>query len=112
MESVLNQTFKDIELILINNGSTDGSDEICQKYALQDRRVKLITISCNQGPSLGRNKGLDKAKGDFITFVDDDDYCEPEMLEFLWNLKNSKNADIAICGSWYDYNGTKAPKYI
>lgn len=112
VESIINQTFKDIELILINNGSTDGTAEICQKYALQDKRVKLINISCNQGPSPGRNKGLDKAKGDYITFVDDDDYCEPEMLEFLWNLKNNRNADIAICGSWYDYNGTKAPKYI
>ncbi len=112
IESVLNQTFTDFEFILVNNGSTDGSDKICGKYAKKDNRIKLINIDTNQGVSGGRNRGLDEASSEYIAFVDDDDYCEKEMFSFLWELVRKVDADIGICGSWYDYNGSKIEKYI
>lgn len=112
IESVLNQTFEEFEFILINNGSTDGSKSICEKYAQKDKRIKLINIEINKGASNGRNNGIDVAEGEFITIIDDDDYCEPQMLEFLWSLITQYDADISICGSWSSYNGKKEAKFI
>ena len=112
IESILFQTFNDFELILVNNGSTDGSDEICQQYAKADRRIKLITLQPNEGAPTGRNAGLKEASGEYLTFVDDDDRCEPQMLEFLWGLIRTYQADIAICGSWNELDGRKEPYFI
>jgi glycosyltransferase involved in cell wall biosynthesis len=112
IESILSQTFYPFEFILVNNGSTDGSDEICETYAKADSRIKLITIKKNQGASRGRNVGLEAASCEYLTFVDDDDQCEPEMLEFLWKLMNDYHADISICGSWNDFGGRTEPYFI
>lgn len=112
IESILSQTYTDFELIIVNNGSTDDTDKVCREYEKKDQRVKLINIKENRGASIGRNKALDEAVGEYITFVDDDDYCEPKMIEFLWGLVNKYNADIAICGSWNVTNGVKTPYYI
>jgi glycosyltransferase involved in cell wall biosynthesis len=112
IESILSQTFKNYEFILIDNGSTDGSYEICEKYAKEDNRIKLIKVSQNQGAAYGRNIGLDAASAEYLTIVDDDDYCEPQMIEFLWNLLTKYNADISICGSWNDINGLQEPYFI
>ncbi|WP_371378267.1 glycosyltransferase family 2 protein [Sporomusa aerivorans] len=113
IESVLKQSFSNFELLLIDNGSNDGSSEICDQYAQTDKRVRAVhTGGGNIG--YGRNVGLDEARGNYITFVDDDDYCEHDMLEFLYNLAVGHQADISICGSTYFFETTQtfAPKYI
>lgn len=112
IESILSQTFHDFEFILVNNGSTDGSSVFCEEYAKKDSRIKLINIEKNNGAPRGRNAGLDAAACDFITIVDDDDFCEPQMLEFLWDLSKKNNADISMCGSWNDYGNRKEPYFI
>lgn len=98
IESILKQTYKDFEFIIVDNGSSDKSGEVADEYAKKDARVRVIhrergTISA------GRNTALDAANGDFITFIDDDDWTEPDYLEFLLNLITENNADISICGA-------------
>ncbi len=96
IESILRQSYKNIEVILINDGSTDKSGEICDYYSSKDKRVKVIHQK-NSGPSVTRNKGIDIAKGKYIQFVDSDDYVEYNMTELLINeMKN--NIDIVLCG--------------
>ncbi|MEK4849524.1 glycosyltransferase family 2 protein [Paenibacillus sp. FSL H7-0756] len=112
IESILSQTFTDFEFIVVINGSTDSSEIICNKYAEQDSRIRLIPITENRGAPVGRNKGLEVASCEFITIVDDDDCCEPQMLEFLWGLATKYNADIAMCGSWNDFSSRKEPYFI
>jgi glycosyltransferase involved in cell wall biosynthesis len=112
LDSLRNQTFDDYELILVNNGSTDGTAELCTAYAEVDARVKLFTISQNSGASFGRNSGLAAATGEYITFVDDDDRCEPSMLSFLAELAREENADIAMCGSYNDFGDRLEPYFI
>lgn len=97
VESILNQTFRDFELILVDDGSPDGSPEICDKYAEMDSRVRVIHKQ-NGGLSSARNTGLDCAKGEFIAFVDSDDWVHPEYLECLYDAVQKENTDMAICG--------------
>ncbi|OBZ08004.1 glycosyl transferase [Bacillus sp. FJAT-27264] len=112
IESLLSQTFKDFEFVLVNNGSVDNSAEICKHYSDLDNRIKLIDLKVNYGASNGRNVGLSNVTGDYITFVDDDDYCYPEMLQFLWDLLEGHNADISMCGSWNKIDGRLEPYFI
>ncbi|MGB7605784.1 MAG: glycosyltransferase family 2 protein [Lutisporaceae bacterium] len=112
IQSVLSQTFSDFELLLVNNGSTDGTEALCSEYAKQDSRIKLVNILQNNGAPQGRNAGLDAASCDYITIVDDDDYCENGMLEHLWRLINEYKADISICGSWNDFGDRLEPYFI
>lgn len=100
IESVLNQTYTDFELILVDDGSPDKSPEICDKYAELDKRVVVIHQK-NAGVSAARNAGLEKAKGEYIGFVDPDDWIAPKMYEQMIFAMESSNADLAICG--YDY---------
>lgn len=98
IESILHQTYKDFEFIIVDNGSMDRSGEIADNYAADDPRIRVIhrekgTISA------GRNTGLDTAQGDHITFIDDDDWAEPDFLEFLVNLVKETGADVGICGA-------------
>lgn len=96
INSVIDQTYQDIEIILIDDGSNDRSGKICDKYQMIDNRVKVIHKE-NQGVSAARNTGIDIATGDFIGFVDADDYIEKDMYEYLYKIINQNNADIAIC---------------
>lgn len=85
VDSILNQSYKDWELLLIDDGSTDGSALICDEYARQDKRIKVFHKP-NGGVSSARNWGLDNAVGEWITFVDSDDYIVDETLNLDWNI--------------------------
>lgn len=95
--SIINQTYKNIELILINDGSSDHSLEICESFAKDDYRIKIINQK-NYGVSNARNNGLNNALGDYITFVDSDDYIEPSMISTLKETLENNDADIVDCG--------------
>ena len=84
IQSVLNQTYKDYELILVDDGSTDHSLEICEKYQSKDERIRVISQE-NKGISGARNAGIDIATGEYITFMDSDDVIQPEMYEIMLN---------------------------
>lgn len=94
LESLINQTYKNIEIILVNDGSTDLSGYICDDFATKDKRIKVIHKS-NGGLSDARNIGIDVATGDYIAFIDSDDWIDLKMIEILYKYINTYNADIA-----------------
>lgn len=96
VESLLAQTYEDLEIILVDDGSTDGSGEICDRYAAGDDRIRVVHQE-NQGPSAARNAGLDCAGGEYIAFVDSDDVVTPDFIEILYKLSRKYQADIAAC---------------
>lgn len=96
LDSVINQSLKDIEIICINDGSTDSSLNILKSYASQDNRI-IIIDKPNEGQGIARNLGIDKAKGDYISFIDPDDYIELDMYEKMINQAKNLNSDIVIC---------------
>ena len=111
IESLLAQTYRDFEFIIVDNGSTDRSGQIAEEYAKKDPRIQVIHRT--QGNiGAGRNTGLDAARGEYIAFIDDDDFVEPTYLEYLHNLAEEHHADIAVCGSWREVNGVQQPKYV
>ena len=111
IESILNQTYQNFEFIIVDNGSTDQSGKIADSYAEKDKRIKVIHIP-KSNIGTGRNNGLDMAKGDYVTFIDDDDIAEPDMLEFLNALAMECDADIALCGSYKEVNGEILPNCV
>lgn len=98
IESILRQTYRDFEFVVVDNGSTDGSGQIADEYAAEDGRVRVIH---RQRGSIGagRNTGLDAARGEYIAFIDDDDWAEPDFLSFLLELLEENQADVSICGA-------------
>lgn len=96
LESILMQTYTNIEIILVNDGSPDNCKQICERYAVIDNRIKLIHTE-NKGVSSARNTGLDKSQGNYILFVDPDDWLEVDMVEKLYINIIKNNADISIC---------------
>ena len=82
LDSIVNQTYRDLEILVIDDGSTDGSGKICDEYK-RDERVKVFHMK-NRGLSCARNLGLDEAQGEWIGFVDSDDWIEPDMYECHW----------------------------
>ena len=97
IDSILNQSFKDYEIILVDDESPDNCGEICDEYSKKDSRVKVIHKK-NEGVSSARNYGIDIAKGEYIGFVDSDDYIEPKMYEILLDKLTRTNSDVSICG--------------
>ena len=95
--SIRNQSYKNLEIILVNDGSTDNSLDICNKFAENDKRIIIIDKE-NGGVSSARNAGLDIASGDYIGFVDSDDYINPDMYRQLIEASLENDADIAECG--------------
>ena len=104
IESILNQTYRNFELILVNDGSPDNSLNICNKYVSRDSRIKVLSKE-NGGQSTARNYALDVAKGEYIGFIDGDDWVEPEMYQTLYDVLIREKADIAQCG-WYKVEST------
>ena len=96
IESILNQTFKDFELILVDDGSTDNSGKICDIYEKKDSRIKVIHKN-NGGLSSARNAGLDIACGKYVGFIDSDDSIHPRMYEILYDLIKKYESDISCC---------------
>ena len=96
VRSVLEQTYTDIEVILVDDGSTDGSGDICDGYVAKDPRVTALHKT-NGGLSDARNYGIDQAHGDLIGFVDGDDWIHPQMYEILLKVMEDSGADIAAC---------------
>lgn len=95
IDSVVNQTFKDIEIICIDDGSSDSSLDILNEYAKKDDRFKILTQE-NKGPSYTRNRGIDTARGKYLYFMDSDDYIEPESLEELYDIAETNSTDCII----------------
>ncbi|WP_343288421.1 glycosyltransferase family 2 protein [Turicibacter bilis] len=101
IESILNQTLKEIELILVNDGSRDRSIDICREYEQKDSRI-IVVDKKNEGACIARNTGIHLAKGEYLQLVDADDYCELNMLEEQYELAKSTNAEVVMCGLKYD----------
>lgn len=102
VDSIRNQTLRDIEIVLVENLSTDNSASICDEYSLIDSRIKTLHLSV-AGPSVARNAGIEKASSPFIGFIDSDDYIEATMYEDLLNAIVSYQADMAYCNFCYKY---------
>ncbi len=96
LDSVIHQTYQEIEMIIIDDGSTDGSGEICDAYAAKDPRITVIH-QVNQGLSAARNTGLDHAGGEVISFLDPDDAFHPQMIETMLQVMNTYEAGIVCC---------------
>lgn len=97
MKSIVNQTIKDIEIILVDDGSPDRVPEICDRWATKDPRIKVIHKK-NGGLGFARNSGLEVATGEYVAFVDSDDYVDKKMYETLWHEAKCSDADVILCG--------------
>lgn len=109
VESILNQTYQEFELILVDDGSVDQSGIICDEYSKKSSKVRTIHQN-NQGPSAARNKGMEVSEGKYITFVDADDYIEICYLENLWQSVKEYDADLVISGMYIVKEGIKAKR--
>ena len=101
IDSIINQTYRNIEIILVDDGSPDNCGRICDLYESENRNIRVIHKQ-NGGLSEARNAGIEIAKGTFILFVDSDDWIEPGMVEHLVQLLQTHNADISVCGYFED----------
>ena len=97
LDSIVKQTFTDWECILVDDGSPDNSGNICDEYAEKDKRFRVLHNE-NAGVSTARNNGLDEAKGEYVTFVDSDDWIKKEMLEELYNAAIDRKAEMVVSG--------------
>ena len=104
VDSLIEQTYKDIEIVLVDDGSPDNCPKICDEYAKQDKRVKVI--HCKNGGSMkARQIGFEAASGDYIGFADSDDWAEPDMYERLAEAAKKYDADITTCGYYIEFPG-------
>lgn len=99
--SIVNQTYRDIEIILVDDGSPDNCPQMCDEWAEKDSRIRVIHKE-NGGLSDARNAALDICTGRYVVFVDSDDYVHPEYVAYLVELIKQNNADLAICGFWHE----------
>jgi len=99
LDSILAQTYRNIEVILVNDASSDDSGRICEEYAERDGRIQVVHFPKNRGPSAARNEGIRMADGAFASFIDSDDYVEPDLLEKLYGILCEHEADLSACGA-------------
>lgn len=104
VESVVNQTYKNLEIILVDDGSPDKCPAMCDEWAKKDKRIKVIHKE-NGGVSLARNAGIDIASGDYLAFVDSDDYVDINVCKILLSLSKEHKADVAICDFYEVFEG-------
>lgn len=109
VDSVVNQTYKNLEIILVNDGSTDSSGILCDELAKNDARIKVIHKE-NGGLSDARNIGQQESKGVYIIFVDSDDYVHVDMINSLYEQITNENADVSICGVMNVYSNSQNPQ--
>ena len=100
INSVVSQTYTNLEIILVNDGSIDNSRKICDEWASKDKRIIVIN-QINKGVSVARNKGLEKSSGEYVAFVDADDYLEKNMIKKLYINMIKNNTDLSICSFFY-----------
>ena len=96
LDSVINQTFKDIEIICVNDGSKDRSEEILNRYAESDSRIKVVN-QANAGAAIARNKGIELASGEYLYIMDSDDFIELNMLETMYNKALETDSEVVVC---------------
>lgn len=106
IESIINQTYSNLEIILINDGSTDNSLEICNIYSKQDNRIKIIDKK-NEGVSVARNLGIETSRGKWISFIDSDDWVDKDMFEKMAMKAKNSNFDIVICNCYINKDGNE-----
>lgn len=104
LDSIISQTFRNFEVILVNDGSTDNSGDICDLYVKKDKRIRFINKK-NGGLSSARNAGIQIAQGEYLGFVDGDDWIDKDMFSQLYRLCNETNSDISICKFDREING-------
>ena len=107
--TVCGQTYKNLEILLIDDGSTDGSGALCDSWQEKDARIRVFHQK-NQGVSAARNKGLDEAKGDYIMFADSDDWLDGDMVQILYDLLTEQQVDISCCQIREVYEGKENAK--
>ena len=105
LDSVINQTYNNLEILIINDGSTDNTLELCEEYKERDKRIKIITQN-NKGLAESRNVGIENSNGEYLYFVDVDDFISEDVIEYLYNLCKKYEVSMATCMSMdiYDYN--------
>lgn len=96
VESLINQSYKDLEIVLVNDGSTDNTGSLCDRYAAADSRIKVYHQN-NAGPSVARNLGIELAKGKYLMFVDADDFVDTEIVRVLVEANEKNNAGLSVC---------------
>ena len=109
LDSIINQTYRNLEIILVDDGSPDRCGEICDEYARQDSRIRVIH-KANGGLSDARNHGIDVAIGDYIAFVDSDDYIATDMYEKMLARLELDNSDMVVCNYYRFDEGSAPPK--
>lgn len=111
IESIVKQTYKNLEIILVDDGSPDKCPEICEKWAECDERIRVIHKK-NDGLANARNSGIEVSNGDYLIFTDSDDYMDPDMIEFLLNLSLKYDADVSRCGFYFNYENIDKKRNI
>lgn len=110
IESIIDQTYSNLEIILIDDGSTDNSGKICDKYAVNDERIKIIHKE-NSGVSKARNLGINSAHGEYISFVDSDDYVDKDYIRDMFLQVKQDGTQLSICNMMIDKNGKYSVRY-
>ena len=105
VDSIINQTYTNLEIILVNDGSTDNSGKLCDELAKKDERIRVIHKE-NGGLSDARNRGIEEANSDLVGFIDSDDYIDNDMYEILLKNLNNTDADLSMCALYDVYNNT------
>ena len=103
LQSILDQDFTDFELILVDDGSTDGSRAVLEAFSEKDARIKVLKIDVNCGAAEARNRGIDIARGNYLCFVDADDYIEPDFLRHFYDAFQADDCDFVKCGAYEEY---------